>query len=213
MRDAAAERPQQEHQAGGVDQEQHALQLRHQRAHHRREPLVGPELGRRGHPHADEEEQEERLGGLRPHLAGGDVGGDALGRGYGHRHRHHQVDGRGHQDGCQLDLPAGVERLGHRDREQPADDHAARPPGVEHVEPLGLLIAVDGRDQRIDDAFDQPLRQPHHEEAGVEQRRPGIVEDRLHRRASDAAPGAPARCRGNSRAPRGRAARACRRGR
>ena len=54
----------------------------------------------------------------------------------------------------------------------------ARPPGVEHVQPLGLLVAVDRRHERVDDAFDEPLRQTHDQEARVQQRRAGVAEDR-----------------------------------
>jgi hypothetical protein len=95
-----------------------------------------------------------------------------------HRQRHHEVDRRRHQDCRELQLPARVEHLRHRHGEQAADHLAARPPGVHAIEPFRLLAAVDRRDQRIDHPFDQPLRQSHDEEAGVEHRRAGVVEDR-----------------------------------
>ena len=43
-----------------------------------------------------------------------------------------------------------------RDAEQSADDQAARPPGVQRVELGGLLVRIEGGDQRVDDGFHQP---------------------------------------------------------
>ena len=75
-----------------------------------------------------------------------------------------------------------MQHFRHEHRQQAADDLAARPPGVKHYEPARLLRRIDGDGQRVDDAFDEPLRQAHDEEADVEQRGAGVVEERDDRR-------------------------------
>jgi len=70
----------------------------------------------------------------------------------------------------------------HRHRNEAADDHAARPPGMQHVEALRFAIAVDGRHERVDHAFDESLRQPHDHEARIHHRRTRMIEHRGDRR-------------------------------
>jgi hypothetical protein len=134
VRDAAPKEAQQEHQTGGVDEEQHALQLWHQCAHHRREPLVRRKLRRGRHPHTDEQHDEERPAGLAPHLARRDIRYDAFSLWIHQRQRHRQIhDGR-QRNRAKLDLPRRVDGLRQQRSEHTADHETAWPPGMQHVQ-------------------------------------------------------------------------------
>ena len=52
---------------------------------------------------------------------------------------------------------------------------------MDRDDPLRLLVAVDGGNQRVDDAFDQAVRQAEHEEARKQQHGARVIEQRRNR--------------------------------
>ncbi len=192
MCDRAGERAQDEHQAGRVDQEKNAVGV-HPRelAHQRREPLIRPEFRRGRQPHAGQQQEEQRPKYLAEHLARGNAGRDAFGLGILERQHADQIEERRHHDEPELDAPAAQPRFRHPRPgpgfrqavgQQAADDHSTGPPGVEHVELVDLVVAIDRRNQRIDHAFDDALRQTHQQESDEEHDRALMRPNRRYRR-------------------------------
>ena len=139
-----------EHQAAHVDEQPdpgHADGACQRHVH----PLPGRKLGRGRQEHRQEPQQEGR-GQARPeHFARGNAGGRALGfrEAPGREQQEDERGGRQHHD-RELVAPVQIERA-DGEAGDAADDDAARPPRVQHVELVRLVLGIERRRQRIDD--------------------------------------------------------------
>ena len=162
MDDGAGEEAQDEHQEGGVEQDEQPHASEH-RVHDVGDPAVGAQLDVADADVKDQEEDHHRRRELPEHLAEPDARGGCL----GHRElltdHHEHVDQRGDEVEGKDDLP--VHAADHRHAQQGADDNAARPSRVQDVQVVSLLVAVERGDQRVDDGLADAVRDREDEHA------------------------------------------------
>ncbi len=83
------------------------------------------------------------------------------------RQQHHAVDGDGYEDQCDLDRPADPHRL-QADGHYAGQHQAGRPPGMQHVEPLGLVSRIHRGDNGVDHGLDGAVAERPHERRPVQ---------------------------------------------
>ena len=158
VRDAAEELPHHIHDAVHPD-EQDDARVRGALRHFVEDvgvPLTRSELGRRRQPHRQPDDEEERPPHFAEHPGERDAGSGAFGRREGASCEHHRIgDGR-HEHQEHLGLPAETD-LGEPVGQQATDDDAAGKPGVKGDEARGLVVRIQGGDERVDERLDQPV--------------------------------------------------------
>ena len=83
---------------------------------------------------------------------------------------HHAVDRGGDESKSDAPLPG---KAAHRDAEHPGERHAARPAGMEDVQPLRLFARIHGGDGRVDVTLHGAVREGEDEGAPVKLPRAG----------------------------------------